>query len=194
MRNDTKQSIIRAALVRLKASIIGVLSAVLLSTGAQAAVVVGTLTGSPFSGGEAALFQGPAIVPGAFEQILEFTVDETIEFTASATPIEFAPVLSITGFDIALVRNTGTGFSTFDTLATSTTNAAGDLVLNFDGLFVGELYGVLFTGTADGISGGGYFGDYNTAVSNVPIPTALPLFLSSIVGLILIARRGKRLS
>lgn len=186
------QTAFRTVLGRLRAPVLGVVSAIVLSVSAQAAVVVGTLSGSPFSGGEAALFQGPAVIPGDFEQVLEFTVDETIEFTASAAPFDFAPILSISNFNIALVQNTGTAFSTFTTLATSTTNSEGDLVVTFDGLVAGQLYGILFTGNAGGVSGGGYFGDLDTAVSNVPIPAAFPLFLSSIVGLILIARRHKK--
>lgn len=173
------------------------ISCIMITAGANAAVYVGDLTGSPFSGAEMGSVFQPTLTPNApFSEIYGFTASAPISLSTSAEVIELNSLFMVTGFSFALVENTAPGndFSTFDTLASGTPNATGGLDINFDGLEPGNLYGLLFEGVA-GIAGGIYAAVYATApdpnVSAVPIPTVLPLLISSTIGLLFIARRKR---
>lgn len=173
----------------------GLVSAAFIMTGANAAVVIEELPDSPFSGGEIGTIFQPILTPiTPFEEIYTFTTTGLIDVTASAEVIELSSALTISDFAFSLVENTSAGddFATFDTLATGVDNGTGGLALSFAGLEVGKLYGLLFEGTT-GIAGGIYGGAITVepSVSNVPIPTALPLFLTAITGLVLVARRKR---
>lgn len=181
---------------RLAILIAGYVSGAMIISGANAAVVISVLPDSPFSGGEIGTIFQPIFVPNTpFEEIYTFTTTDSLDLTSSAEVIELSSSLTISSFTFSLIENTSLtdDFSSFDTLASGVDNGTGGLALTFEGLEVGKLYGLLFGGTT-GIAGGIYGGVASvveTSVSNVPIPTALPLFLTAITGLVLVARRRK---
>ena len=187
----------RSLIKQTAVSVASYLSAALIITGANAAVVIDELPDSPFSGGEIGTIFQPILTPNTpFEEIYSFTTTGLIDVTASAEVIELSSALTVSNFAFSLVENTSVGddFASFDTLATGVDNGTGGLALTVEGLEVGKLYGLLFggtTGLAGGVYGGAYTVEVEPVVSNVPIPTALPLFLTAITGLVLIARRKK---
>lgn len=63
----------------------------------------------------------------------------------------------------------------------------GTFVVSSDNLLAGNLYGLLFTGTVTGTDGGFIAGTYT--VSAVPLPPAVWLLLSALVGLVGVVRR-----
>lgn len=183
---------------KLAVLVAGLVSSTMIVAGANAAVVVGSLPDAPFSGGEiGSVFQSIMTPATPFAEIHSFTADEPIALTSTAEAIELNALLMISGFGFSLVENTAPAndFSSFTTLATGVDNGTGGLEFTFDGLIAGKFYGLLFEGTT-GLAGGLYGGAFNvepsTSVSNVPVPAAMPLFLTAITGLVLIARRRRQ--
>jgi hypothetical protein len=64
--------------------------------------------------------------------------------------------------------------------------------LSYAGLLNGALYGFLFSGTITGTSGGAYAATYS--VSAVPLPSAVWLCLSALIGLAGVVRHKRQRS
>jgi hypothetical protein len=167
-----------------------------LATGATAAVVVagpdgdlGTLsigtTGS-FSHITTDNAQFSAPLPGGGEVIM-FQLSTDANIAAAAVNINLQNILGISNFGFKLVQaGSGSDFTTFTDLATGVLSD-GALSLSLSGLMSGVFYGFLFFGEITGSSGGFYAGNFT--VSAVPLPPAVWLFLSALIGLAGVVRR-----
>lgn len=165
------------------------LTTFLLVSGANAAVVVDNLGAlqpgdtdsfSQFSTNSAQLAAG---------EIIEFAVNLQASIDAAATTINLGSSIGISGFAVSLIENTGSNFSSFDTLAIGAFTG-GVLALNYAGLTGGTQYGLLFSGVITGIFGGAYAGTY--AISAVPVPPAVWLLLSALIGLVGVVRHKRK--
>lgn len=165
------------------------LTAILFVSGANAAVVVGNFgvlqpndsdSFSQFSTNSAQLAAG---------EIIEFAVNTQASIDAAATTINLGSNVGISGFTVSLIENTGGNFASFDTLAIGSFSG-GLLALSYAGLASGTQYGLLFSGVITGILGGAYAGTY--AISSVPLPPAIWLFLSALVGLAGVVRHKRK--
>lgn len=193
------KTLLKRRLFGFAAALIAVagLSAAGLATGANAAVVVagpdGDLgflsigdTGS-FSHitTDNAQFSAPLLAGGG--EVIMFQLSTNSNIAAAALNINLQNTLGISGFGFKLVQaGAGSDFTTFTDLATGALND-GALTLSKSGLMSGIFYGFLFFGEITGTSGGFYAGNFT--VSAVPLPPAVWLFLSALIGLVGVVRR-----
>lgn len=183
--------------VRIHGFVMGLFVYAFLAAGANAAVVVSDIgnlnagtTGTfsrnvPTSG--AAQFAAPLPDGG---ELIAFSTNSPTNISAASTSVNLLDVFGISGFGFSLVQATGPGntFSTF-TEITSGGLTGGVLTLSYSGLASG-VYGFLFTGVITGSAGGFYAGNYT--VSAVPLPPAVWLFLSALIGLAGVARKKSK--
>ena len=174
---------------RIYGFVIGLFAFAILASGANATVVVGNLGNlQPGDSDSFAQFTtNSAQLAGG--EIIDFTVNSETVIGAAATTVNLGPIIGIGNFAVSLVENTGTDFSSFNTLVLGMFNG-GVLTLSYSGLTNGKTYGLLFTGVIIGSVGGAYAGTY--AVSAVPLPPAVWLFLSALIGLAGVARRKRK--
>jgi hypothetical protein len=124
---------------------------------------------------------------GADGRVLQFQVSSESALAAAAAQISLLDVFGIAGFGMSLIESTSGTFTTFATLDSDLVGSGGTFVVSFDSLAAGNLYGLLFTGTVTGTEGGFIAGTYT--VSAVPLPPAIWLFLSALIGLAGVVRR-----
>jgi hypothetical protein len=133
--------------------------------------------------------QFSALLPGGGE-VIKFQLSTPANLAAAALNINLQSTLGISNFGFKLVEAGGPGadFTTFTDLATGVLSG-GALALSYSGLTSGVDYGFLFFGTITGTSGGFYAGNFT--VSAVPLPPAVWLFLSALIGLVGVVRRKR---
>jgi hypothetical protein len=181
---------------RLISFVAGIMAIAWLATGAMAAVVVSGPDGDLglLSIGDIGSFshiatdnaQFSAPLPGGGEVIM-FQLDTAANIAAAAVNINLLNTLGINDFGFKLVQaGSGSDFTTFMDLATGMFSD-GAYSLSHPGLTSGVVYGFLFFGTITGSSGGFYAGNFT--VSAVPLPPAVWLLLSALVGLVGVVRR-----
>ena len=182
----------RMLLGRICGGIAVFLAVVALVPGAKAAVVVQDL--GMLDPGQAGIFfrfTGDQVRLDGGE-VIGFQVSEKASISTVAASIDFLPELGISDLGVELVQGTGPAddrFSTFDLLATGVPSGAA-LTLGFAALLTELHYGLVFTGTLTGEFGGLYAGSYS--ISAVPLPAAVWLFLSALVGLVGVVRRRRK--
>lgn len=181
---------------RIYGFVMGLFAFAILATGANAAVVVadlGSLNAGSTDGFSHVTVDGAQLsapLPGGGE-VIQFQINSSANISAAAASINLLDVFGISDFGFKLVQaggGPGSDFSTFTELATGAPSG-GALTLSYSGLTSG-FYGFLFTGTITGTFGGFYAGNYT--VSAVPLPPAVWLFLSALVGLVGVGRRKRK--
>ena len=170
------------------------LTVMTLVTGARAAVMVQDLgILNPGDSGSFLRFMssGPIFADG---EVIKFRVDnEPVTIDAVGVAINIPPFFNIENFVLKLVRGDGPPEdifnSTFLTVLDTAIPFGGALTLNFAGVLQEEVnYGLLFSGNVGGAFGFGlYAGSFS--ISAVPLPPAVWLFLSALVGLVGVVRR-----
>lgn len=184
----------RVIVKRIFSFMAGSLAVAVLATGANAAVsVVGNLgpalTLSVPSDGTFA-FSTPSLAPDG--RVLQFQVASNSSVAAAAAQIPLRSIFGITGFGLKLIEDTDGSFGTFNQLDADLVGTGGTFSVSFANLVAGKLYGLLFLGSVTGSAGGFIAGNY--AVSAVPLPPAVWLFLSALIGLVGIVRTRRKRS
>jgi hypothetical protein len=164
-------------------------------TSANAAVVVlDSLSPVPLDIGSSGSFAHFTSIADAGQlsgdgQVIPFTVNTFSSIAMAATTIDLLDLIGIDNFGVKIIRSTSGLFDTFDVLATG----SGSLVtLNSSALTNGSTYGFLFNGAVSGTNGGVYAGTYSVAA--VPLPPAIWLFLSALIGLVGVVRSRRKSS
>ena len=183
---------------KTKVSIVGLVAScvttVWLIAGANAAVVVGSLSGVPLAPGSSGLFGhftstanagqlNPSIGGG---QVITFAVTSPSSISALSATINLG-LIGIRNFNVQVVEQVGSVFNVFP----GTSSGPGSVVtLSYAGLVAGKTYGLLFTGSVVGPLGGLYTGAYSIAA--VPLPAGVWLFLSALIGLVGVIRSRRK--
>lgn len=147
-------------------------ASLLASVGVNAATVSFGAVSIPFSA-----TIGQVHVGGAFVDQYTFTPTGSGSGAAAVFRIQSLPTLSIANFAISLKNLTTSGSVSGSTV--------GDFALLSATVLANNNYSLRVSGLANGTGGGAYTG----ALSVVPIPAALPLFLTALAGVALISRR-----
>ena len=162
---------------------IAILGAVFTAERASAATFpLGTLDPTPVD----SAILGRQVAVGSFEDIYSFSVSAAANTAATVVQLVFGSVLNIDRLGLALYEN--------DTLPGSILvqppGGTNPIELSYSGLQTGITYFLVVTGIGSGSSGGLYSGALS--VSAVPLPPALLLLGSALVGLAAVSRRSKR--
>jgi hypothetical protein len=188
----SRATMTRLLFSRLCGGVAVLLTVVMLVAGAHAAVVVQNL-GMLDPGVSGVFFRFTADQARLDDgEVIRFQVSEKAAVSTVAAQIDFLPFLGIGDFGVKLVQGTGPAddrFNTFDLLATGSLSGNA-LTLGSAGLLTELHYGLVFTGTLAGQFGGLYAGSYS--ISAVPLPPAIWLFLSALVGLVGVVRRRRK--
>ncbi len=164
------------------------LALVSVSMGANASTFVGDLgTLGPASvGTPAVLVINESFATGAVDHYYTFDIDTaglTSAAGASATSIVFETfgfeIFNIDNFKFALTDGAGLALTAF-------VGSGESVILN---PVADDTYGILFQGTATGLSGGMVNGP--VVLSAVPVPAAVWLFGSAMLGMVGISRSRK---
>lgn len=181
------------------------LTVMTLVTGANAAVVVQDLSpDDPLASGDSGTFLRFTANRDRLEdgEIIKFQVAEPARIDAVGITFNFLPFFGIKKFDVKLIKGTGPyedAVFDFDpddpdteTLPATVTPFGGALTLSYAGLLPEVTYGLVFTGKIKGLFGL-YAGSFS--ISAVPLPPAVWLFLSALLGLAgVVRRRHKQLA
>ncbi len=181
----------KTAAKRFFGFVAGGLTAILLATGANAAVVVGNL--GALNAGDSEGFAKFTSTANSAQlsggQIFEFMINSGTFFDAASASVKLGTLIGISGLTMDLVESTSAGFASFSTLAVGTPSGS-EIELSYSGLSSGISYGLLFTGVITGTRGGTYAGTYT--VSAVPLPPAVWLSLSALIGLAGVVRHKRK--
>lgn len=150
----------------------------LANSGAQASTYsLGPLTAAP-------TIQFVQITPGIFTDTFNFSISTVSDLAASATNHSLyflsLSMLDISGFSMSIFDSSG---------LISGPTGSGISVTNFS-LPAGSSYFAQVSGTATGLSGGAY--SIAMLASPVPVPAAVWLLGSGLIGLVGVARRKKQ--
>lgn len=165
-----------------------------LIAGAHAAVVqVGDLgTLAPGSSGLFGHFTTSAnsvqLTGAGNGQVIIFEVNAPSSISTLSATINILNLIGIEGFNVAVVKQVGV--NVFDVISGPSSGPGNVVSLSFAGLSAGTTYGLLFTGTSVKPFGGFYLGGYSVAA--VPLPPAVWLFLSALIGLVGVVRSRRK--
>jgi hypothetical protein len=130
---------------------------------------------------------------GAFTDIYRFTLSAGADLSAAVLDVNFNTLFNLKSFHVDLVNCGGLGASctsgdpVLDTSGTVTTNFPVTVTLATNGLNTVTQYAVRIAGIVAGSLGGAYSG--NVTLSAVPVPPAVWLLLSALIGLAVFVRR-----
>lgn len=166
----------------LMMAVAGIFAFVAAETSAVAATIdLGTL-GAPGSASDTSL-----VGAGAYGDSWTFHLDANSDLSGSVSDIALPGLLDIANFSVRLFQ-----VSPLGAIGSTLLDPAGNgLVFSYTNLGPGDYFFAVF-GQATGAGGGLYGLQLNAAVSQVPLPPALLLFLSAIGGIGGVAYRRRQ--
>jgi hypothetical protein len=135
---------------------------------------------------------------GSFTDVYKFTLNSAADLDSAVLNFNLLSLTHIKYFTLWLVDCGADGNSTtcnpstdgnLDSEVGPNTILPSILTLSFSGLTPGVHYGFLVTGKVTGLLGGAYLG--HVTLSAVPVPAAVWLFVSGLVGLVVFVRRRR---
>lgn len=118
---------------------------------------------------------------GSFSDTYNFTISSLSDWTASVTNIQLSSFLNIADLNMRI----------FDSANNQLSNSGSNVAVFGDNILAGSYYAIV-TGTTTGSIGGAYMMSISTPPLPVPLPAAVWLLGSGLIGLVGVARRKER--